>query len=168
MHFLNSGLWTSSISVSGSNYHVHSLSNVLLVRFIPGWIPGATFKYGLFTPGEAILTSYICRKIGNRSSWLSDQIRYKPFEAVKELYVRPSIFQRVYTSEVYRTKNSGKLGHCLATDLLDEFGPVDDVRDALATLYAGKLLFPIIYFAYPLSAGSESVRIDGLTFVDKD
>ena len=168
MLFLNSGLWTSSISVSGSNYHVHLLSNVLLVRFIPGWIPGATFKYGLFTPGEAILTSYICRKIGNRSSWLSDQIRYKPFEAVKELYVRPSIFQRVYASEVYCTKNSGKLGHCLATDLLDEFGPVDDVRDALATLYAGKLLFPIIYFAYPLSAGSESVRIDGLTFVDKD
>jgi len=72
------------------------------LRFIPSWMPGATF-----------------RKIGNRSSWLSDQIRYKPFEAVKELY------------------KSGKLGHCLATEILDEFGPVEDARDALATLYTG-------------------------------
>lgn len=81
--------------------------------------------------------SYACRKIGNRSSWLSDQIRYKPFEVVKQLYVCPPIVQHMDLSEVSRTKISGKLGHCLATDLLDEFGPVDDARDALGLLYTG-------------------------------
>ena len=102
-----------------------------------------------FPPCEAILMSYGCRKIGNRSSWLSDQIRYKPFEVVKELHVCPSILQRAYTSELYHTKKSGKLGHCLAADLLDEFGPCDDARDALATLYGGRLLFPYHRFCSP-------------------
>jgi hypothetical protein len=102
-----------------------------------------------FTLCEAILMTHGCRKMANRSSWLSDQIRYKPFEVVKELYVCPSTLQHTYTSEVYRTKKSGKLGHCLATDLLDEFGPVDDARDVLAALYTGRLLFPFHRFCLP-------------------
>jgi hypothetical protein len=36
-------------------------------------------------------------------------------------------------------QKSGEIGHCLATDLLDEFGPNDDVRDALAILYSGEV-----------------------------
>jgi hypothetical protein len=37
------------------------------------------------------------------------------------------------------TQSSGEIGHSLATDLLDEFGPNGDVRDALAVLYSGKI-----------------------------
>ena len=36
-------------------------------------------------------------------------------------------------------QGSGEIGHSLATDLLDEFGPNDDARDALAVLYSGKI-----------------------------
>jgi hypothetical protein len=34
-------------------------------------------------------------------------------------------------------QKSGEIGHSLATDLLEEFGPDDDVRDALGILYLG-------------------------------
>ncbi|KIM28323.1 hypothetical protein M408DRAFT_329427 [Serendipita vermifera MAFF 305830] len=83
-----------------------ALSNFWLVdifhflRFIPSWMPGAEFK-----------------RIGDRSTWLSKQIRYAPFKTAKALH------------------KSGEIGHSLATDLLDEFGPNDDVMDALAVLY---------------------------------
>lgn len=70
------------------------------LRFIPSWMPGAEFK-----------------RIGDRSTWLSNQVRYVPFEKAKELH------------------GTGEIGHSLATDLLDEFGPSDDVMDALAILY---------------------------------
>ncbi|KIM28320.1 hypothetical protein M408DRAFT_23723 [Serendipita vermifera MAFF 305830] len=70
------------------------------LRYIPSWMPGAKFK-----------------RIGDRSTWLSKQIRHAPFEKAKVLH------------------KSGELGHSLATDLLDEFGPSDDTMDALAVLY---------------------------------
>ncbi|KIM28311.1 hypothetical protein M408DRAFT_329417 [Serendipita vermifera MAFF 305830] len=70
------------------------------LRFIPSWMPGATFK-----------------QIGTRSTWLSKQIRHVPFEKAKALY------------------KSGEIGHSLATDLLEEFGPSDDVMDTLGILY---------------------------------
>ncbi|KIM28324.1 hypothetical protein M408DRAFT_329428 [Serendipita vermifera MAFF 305830] len=57
------------------------------------------------------------KRIGDRSTWLAQQIRYVPFEKAKALH------------------KSGEIGHSLATDLLDEFGPSDDVMDALAVLY---------------------------------
>ena len=37
------------------------------------------------------------------------------------------------------SQKSGEIGHSLSTDLLDEFGPTDDVRDAVAVLYLSKL-----------------------------
>ncbi|KIM28306.1 hypothetical protein M408DRAFT_329415 [Serendipita vermifera MAFF 305830] len=57
------------------------------------------------------------KRLGARSHELSKQIRYAPYEKAKALH------------------ESGELGHSLATDLLDEFGPKDNVMDALATLY---------------------------------
>ena len=42
-------------------------------------------------------------------------------------------------------QKSGKLDHSLASDLLDDFGPNDDARDALAILYSGE-------YSYALSA----------------
>ncbi|KAG8753458.1 hypothetical protein FRC14_006019 [Serendipita sp. 396] len=56
------------------------------------------------------------RRVGARGTALSNYVRYKPFEAVQKLY------------------NSGNLGHSIVKDLLDEFGPDDDARDALAVL----------------------------------
>ncbi|KIM28300.1 hypothetical protein M408DRAFT_329411 [Serendipita vermifera MAFF 305830] len=70
------------------------------LRFIPSWMPGAEFK-----------------RIGDRCTWLSKQIRHAPFEKAKELH------------------KSGEIGHSLATDLFDEFGPNDDAMDALGILY---------------------------------
>ncbi|KIM19583.1 hypothetical protein M408DRAFT_31100 [Serendipita vermifera MAFF 305830] len=78
------------------------------LRFIPSWMPGAEFK-----------------RIGKRSTRLSEQIRHAPFEKAKALH------------------KTGEIGHSLATDLLDEFGPSDNAMDALAVLYA---------------AGSDTVR----------
>ncbi|KAG8819985.1 hypothetical protein FRC17_010285, partial [Serendipita sp. 399] len=83
----------------------YALFNVWIVdflhslRFIPSWLPGANFK-----------------RIGARTRWLSDYIRFKPFKMIQDLY------------------NSGKLGHSIATDLLEEFGPNEDTQDALAVL----------------------------------
>jgi hypothetical protein len=34
-------------------------------------------------------------------------------------------------------QEAGELGHSLVTDLLEEFGPDDDARDALGLLYLG-------------------------------
>ncbi|KAG8825363.1 hypothetical protein FRC19_011600 [Serendipita sp. 401] len=81
-------------------FNVWAVDFVHILRFIPSWVPGATFK-----------------RIGERSTWLSDFIRYKPFEMVKELY------------------SSGQIGQSMASDLLEEFGPNGDVQDALAVLY---------------------------------
>ncbi|KIM28401.1 hypothetical protein M408DRAFT_140803 [Serendipita vermifera MAFF 305830] len=72
------------------------------LRFIPSWVPGIRFK-----------------KIGDRSRWLSHQIRFKPFEKVQELH------------------NRGDLGYSIATDLIEEFGTTENARDALAVLYLG-------------------------------
>ncbi|KIM28303.1 hypothetical protein M408DRAFT_23708 [Serendipita vermifera MAFF 305830] len=57
------------------------------------------------------------KRLGARSHELSTQIRHIPYEKATALH------------------ESGELGHSLATDLLDEFGPKDNVMDALATLY---------------------------------
>ncbi|KIM28310.1 hypothetical protein M408DRAFT_308234 [Serendipita vermifera MAFF 305830] len=81
-------------------FNVWAVDFLHFLRFVPSWTPGANFK-----------------RIGNRTTWLSDQIRCVPFEKAKRLH------------------KSGEIGHCLATDLLDEFGPSDDVMDALGTLY---------------------------------
>lgn len=70
------------------------------LRLVPSWVPGASFK-----------------KIGDRSIWLSQQVRYTAFNKAQELY------------------KSGDIGHSLAADLLDEFGSSEDVMDTLATLY---------------------------------
>jgi hypothetical protein len=42
------------------------------------------------------------------------------------------------------SQKSGEIGHSLSTDLLDEFGSTDDVRDAVANLYLGEILL-ILY-----------------------
>ncbi|KIM28322.1 hypothetical protein M408DRAFT_139912 [Serendipita vermifera MAFF 305830] len=70
------------------------------LRFIPSWMPGAEF-----------------RRIGDRATWLSKQVRYAPYEKAKELHA------------------AGELGHSLTADILDEFGPSDDAMDALAIMY---------------------------------
>ncbi|KIM28405.1 hypothetical protein M408DRAFT_23786 [Serendipita vermifera MAFF 305830] len=70
------------------------------MRFIPSWTPGAYFK-----------------KMGNRATWLSNQIRYTPFVKAQKLY------------------NSGDLGPSIASDLLEEFGATENTQDALAVLY---------------------------------
>ncbi|KIM28309.1 hypothetical protein M408DRAFT_23713 [Serendipita vermifera MAFF 305830] len=57
------------------------------------------------------------KRIGTRCTWLCKQIRHVPFEKAKALY------------------KSGEIGHSLATDLLDEFGPSEDVMDTLGILY---------------------------------
>ena len=36
-------------------------------------------------------------------------------------------------------QSSGEIEHSLVTDLLDEFGPNEDVRDALAVIYSGEI-----------------------------
>lgn len=35
------------------------------------------------------------------------------------------------------TQRQGKLGHCLAADLVEEFGASEQVQDSLAVLYFG-------------------------------
>ncbi|KAG8761722.1 hypothetical protein FRC14_000106 [Serendipita sp. 396] len=57
------------------------------------------------------------KRIGQRNTYLINLIRTQPYKRTLELY------------------NAGKLGHCLATDLLDEFGPSEEVQDTLAVLY---------------------------------
>lgn len=57
------------------------------------------------------------KQIGREGTLLSSQIRDKAYERVQELY------------------NAGTLDHCIANDLLEEFGSSEDVRDAMATLY---------------------------------
>ncbi|KIM28308.1 hypothetical protein M408DRAFT_23712 [Serendipita vermifera MAFF 305830] len=57
------------------------------------------------------------KRLGARSTWLCTQIRYVPYEQAKALH------------------KSGEIGHSLATDLFDEFGPKANVMDALASLY---------------------------------
>ncbi|KIM28307.1 hypothetical protein M408DRAFT_69816 [Serendipita vermifera MAFF 305830] len=57
------------------------------------------------------------KRLGDRSQQLSKLIRYAPYEKARALH------------------ESGELGHSLAADLLDEFGPKENVMDALATLY---------------------------------
>ncbi|PVF92944.1 cytochrome P450 [Serendipita vermifera] len=71
-----------------------------LLRFIPSWFPGVQF-----------------RKMGQKSSYLTEKIRYKPYERAQELY------------------STGGLDQCIARDLMDAFGQDGDVRDALAILY---------------------------------
>ncbi|KIM28315.1 hypothetical protein M408DRAFT_23718 [Serendipita vermifera MAFF 305830] len=70
------------------------------LRFIPSWMPGAYFK-----------------KMGDRSKWLSNQVRHIPFLKAQELY------------------SSGVLGHSIAMDLLEEFGATENAQDALAILF---------------------------------
>ncbi|PVF92948.1 cytochrome P450 [Serendipita vermifera] len=73
-----------------------------LLRFVPNWFPGTYFK-----------------KLGRESSYLTEQIRYRAYEQVQELY------------------NAGTLDHCIANDLMDEFGQIGDVRDAMGwSLYS--------------------------------
>lgn len=57
------------------------------------------------------------KRIAARSTWLNKQVRHVPFEMAKALH------------------KSGELRHCLANDLLDEFGPNDDTMNALGVLY---------------------------------
>ncbi|KAG8805665.1 hypothetical protein FRC17_005399, partial [Serendipita sp. 399] len=57
------------------------------------------------------------KRIGDRASELSDYVRYRPFEMARELH------------------GKGQLSHCVASELLDEFGPDGDVRDGLGILY---------------------------------
>lgn len=57
------------------------------------------------------------KKMGIRTAHLNRLVRAKPYARVLELY------------------ESGKLGHCLAADLLDEFGPSEELQDTLAALY---------------------------------
>ena len=89
-------------------------------------------------PFCALLTApYPRRRIGLRSTWLSDQIRYVPFAKATELQV-----WRIYISPLITHRNSllqksGEISNSLAADLIDEFGPSDDARDALAVLYSG-------------------------------
>ncbi|KIM28407.1 hypothetical protein M408DRAFT_23788 [Serendipita vermifera MAFF 305830] len=82
------------------NFWLVDILNFL--RFIPSWTPGAYFK-----------------KLGDRSTWLSHQIRYTPFAKARQLHI------------------SGELGHSIATDLLEEFGATENAQDALANLYLG-------------------------------
>ncbi|KAG8806461.1 hypothetical protein FRC17_004977, partial [Serendipita sp. 399] len=58
------------------------------------------------------------KRIGKRHRYLNNLIQTQPYERTLELY------------------RAGKLGHCLAADLFDEFGPSLEVRDTLAVLYA--------------------------------
>ncbi|KAG8807697.1 hypothetical protein FRC17_004311, partial [Serendipita sp. 399] len=81
-------------------FHFWPVNFMPLLRFVPSWVPGLTFK-----------------RIGDQSTRLSEFVRYKPFEMALELH------------------GQGRLGHCLASRLLDEFGAIEDVRDALAILY---------------------------------
>ncbi|PVF92949.1 cytochrome P450 [Serendipita vermifera] len=57
------------------------------------------------------------KKIGQYSTHLTTQLRHRAYERAQELY------------------NTGTLGHCIANDLMDEFGQNGDVRDAMAILY---------------------------------
>ena len=45
----------------------------------------------------------------------------------------------ILTAFFFFSQKSGQLGHSVVTDLLDDFGPTDDARDAVATLYIGEL-----------------------------
>ncbi|KIM19981.1 hypothetical protein M408DRAFT_30764 [Serendipita vermifera MAFF 305830] len=83
------------------------------LRFIPKWMPAARFKSVI----SSSFGSLIYRRMGARSTWLNKQVRHVPFEMAKALH------------------KSGELGHCLANDLLDEFGPNDDTMEALGVLY---------------------------------
>ncbi|PVG01723.1 cytochrome P450 [Serendipita vermifera] len=56
------------------------------------------------------------QRIAQRSRYLVERIRYRAYKRVQELY------------------NAGTLGHCIANDLMAEFGPNEDARDALAML----------------------------------
>ncbi|KIM28343.1 hypothetical protein M408DRAFT_329443 [Serendipita vermifera MAFF 305830] len=110
------------------------------LRFLPSWAPGGGFQ-----------------RTASRSAWVSDQLRYVPFEKAKELYA------------------SGDIGHSLAADLLDEFGPTDDVRDALAVLFtagadttsAAIHLFLHAMFMFPEVAQKVYEEISALTNGDR-
>ncbi|KAG8825362.1 hypothetical protein FRC19_011599 [Serendipita sp. 401] len=81
-------------------FNFWSVNFLHFLRYIPSWVPGATFK-----------------RVGERTAWLSDFVRYRPFEMATELH------------------GLGRIDHCMASELLDEFGPDEDVRDALGMLY---------------------------------
>ncbi|PVG01722.1 cytochrome P450 [Serendipita vermifera] len=57
------------------------------------------------------------QEIAHESRELVGKIRYKAYGRAQELFT------------------AGTLGHCIANDLLTEFGPSDDARDAMAILY---------------------------------
>jgi hypothetical protein len=59
-----------------------------------------------------------------------------PFEKVQELHVG---WLLVIVTDTF-TLESSEIGHSVTTDLLDEFRPTDDVRDAVAALYLGGVL----------------------------
>lgn len=59
------------------------------------------------------------RRRGERCTELTNQLRKWPFVRILEL------------------QRQGKLGHCLAADLVEEFGASEQVQDSLAVLYFG-------------------------------
>ncbi|PVF92950.1 cytochrome P450 [Serendipita vermifera] len=70
------------------------------------------------------------KQIGRESTGFTEQIRFKAFKRAKELH------------------NAGTLGHCIAHDLIEEFGPNGDVRDAMATT-AAVITFLHAMFLFP-------------------
>ncbi|KIM28312.1 hypothetical protein M408DRAFT_329418 [Serendipita vermifera MAFF 305830] len=98
------------------------------LRYIPSWMPGAKFK-----------------RIGDRCTWLSNQIRHAPFEMAMALH------------------KSGEIGHSLAADLLDEFGPGDDVMDALGVLYFAIMAFVNALLLFPEVSKKVYEEVIGVT-----
>ena len=57
------------------------------VRFIPNWMPGASFKC-VPNISAIVYILTVCRRIAQHSMQLSDRIRFGTFVKVKELHVR--------------------------------------------------------------------------------
>ncbi|PVF92945.1 cytochrome P450 [Serendipita vermifera] len=75
------------------------------------------------------------KQLARQGSHLAEKIRYGAYERAKELY------------------NAGTLGHCIANDLMEEFGQITEVQDAMAGLYIGEHVFTttaIIAFIHAL------------------
>jgi hypothetical protein len=64
---------------------------------------------------------------------MSPSKRRRSFTYESEVHMRAHRLNSIIQS-------SGEIEHSLVTDLLDEFGPNDDVRDALAVIYSGEIL----------------------------
>ncbi|PVF93570.1 cytochrome P450 [Serendipita vermifera] len=77
---------------------------------------------------------------------LARKIRYKPYNKGVELY------------------KAGTLGHCILSDLLDEFGENEDIQDVLATLYAAEIVqFFHALFLFPEVQERVFKEIESLT-----